>query len=521
LISLPEMANFVITSSANSFLVEIDGKKASFRSGDIHPYNPDGSGDTVYIYETTGILKALGRSVSVNDPNLSKDRIPMTIGTDTIDIDGTTVFADADALFAALEAVFFLASPDSPLIPDDQRVNTFADLPDPVVSDGKYYVVDIPTGTWILGTRKETGIYKAVSGAWAYRGPDVPYYLMDDQFTIKDGTDNSKQLGFEVGNIAPANRRIATWQDKDGEVAYTQDVLGGLNSGLFTGGEVTINAGDNTTFDVAAGTGVVVDWTDPANPVRTLASWAAFTAEAVPDIGAVFTVVGINANGSLVKQSGAEFTPGEKRATIQLQTLSHASGVIINAVSGSSQPAYEVIQSILDYIDALGPINSGNDYSANGVNLEIDKSAGTTVLPFINRVNDVQNPSIQTNAATVSATLSRTFRDGLGGFIFIPGNTVIDPDNYDDGSGVLAAVGNNKWTIQRLYFFGQVNITAVTYGQAEYNSMDDAEAAILLEAPELDPLLGNAAFVTALIVVKDATDLSDPLEAKFVCIATR
>ncbi len=220
------MANFVITSSADSTLVEIDGKKAPFQSGEIHPYTPDGGGDTLYLYETKGILKNLGRSVSINDPNLSKDRIPITIGVDSIDVDGTTVFADADALLAALTVVFFLARPDSPLIPDGQRVNTFADLPDPVLNDGDYYVVDIATGTWILATKREAGIYKAVSGAWVYRGADVPYYLLDDQFTIKDSIDNSKQLGFEVGNVTPANRRIATWQDKDGIVAFLSDLVG-------------------------------------------------------------------------------------------------------------------------------------------------------------------------------------------------------------------------------------------------------------------------------------------------------
>lgn len=212
------MANYVITSGAKSVLVEIEGKKAYFESGDIYAYTPDGAGNTVYIYDTVGIFKAIFHNV------LSKDRMAVVIGTDSINVDGVTVFADADALLNALEAVFFLAKPDSPLIPDGQRVNTFADLPDPTLNDGQYWVVDQQTGTWILGTRKEAGIYKAVAGAWIYRGADVPYYLLDDQFTIKDSADNSKQLGFEVGTVAPGQRRIATWQDKDIVVAGLGDL---------------------------------------------------------------------------------------------------------------------------------------------------------------------------------------------------------------------------------------------------------------------------------------------------------
>ena len=213
------MANFIFTSNSNSVLVDIDGSQAPFTDGDLYVYTPDRSGDTVYLYEVKGVLKALGRPGNVEIYNKSKDRIPIQIGVDGIDVDGTTVFADAGALLDALRAIFFLASPDSPLIPDSQRVNTYADLPDPVANDGQYWVVDQATGTWILGTRREAGIYKAVAGVWVYRGADVPYYLLDDQFTIKDGFDNSKQLGFEVGGITPGTRRIATWPDKDLTVA--------------------------------------------------------------------------------------------------------------------------------------------------------------------------------------------------------------------------------------------------------------------------------------------------------------
>lgn len=516
------MANFVITSSQNSTLVEIDGKKAAFQSGDIRPYTPDGSGNIVFLYEKEGVLKNMGRASSVNDPNLSGDRIIITIGTDTINIDGTTVFADADALLEALREVFFLARADSPLIRADQRVDTFAELPDPTVFDGEYWVVDQKTGTWILGTRREAGIYKAVSAAWVYRGADVPYYLMDDQFTIKDSADNTKQLGFEVGNISPLNRRIATWQDKDGEVAYSVDFLGALNSGLFTGGLVTINSGDDTKFDVSAGTGVVISWTNPAAPTKTPVSWGAFLAQDIPDLTKVFTSISINAAGGLViHPSGETTTPAENRSEIRLQSAVHTSGVNITSITSGNRPAYEVVASILDYISDLGPVNQGNDYSANGANLQLDKSAGQTTLPFINRIADPQNPTRKTNVLQNIVSTTRTYRDGSGGFVFLPGNTEVDPDFWDDGTGTLNTVSPNKWTTKRLLFFGLNEATTITYGQAEYNSLAEAEDAILTETPFLSPLLGNGSFTTVLIVKVGATDLTDITEAKFICLATR
>lgn len=224
------MANYTFTSNTNSVLVDVDGKQAAFGDKELHPYTPDRSGDIVYLYDITGILKKIGNPSTHQETNRSKDRIPLDLTVDTIDVNGTNTWADAGALLDALRAIFFLASADSPLIPDSQRVNTFADLPDPVASDGQYWIVDQATGTWILGTRREAGIYKAVAGAWTYRGADVPYYLLDDQFTIKDGFDNSKQLGFEVNLVTPGQRRIATWQDKDIVVADANINIQGQNS---------------------------------------------------------------------------------------------------------------------------------------------------------------------------------------------------------------------------------------------------------------------------------------------------
>ena len=143
--------------------------------------------------------------------------------------DGTETFiADVDTLFDELNNNFFFDPPN--II--TESVNTYADLPDPVVYDGEYRIVDQATGTWILGTRREKGIYKAVAGAWDYRGADVPYYLLDDQFTIKDSVDTTKQLGFQIDEISSGQRRIATWPDKNfivGEQLYYNNVVASLS----------------------------------------------------------------------------------------------------------------------------------------------------------------------------------------------------------------------------------------------------------------------------------------------------
>lgn len=217
------MANFVITSSSNAFRVEIDGKFAVFTTGDVHPYTPDGTGNVVYLYEIKGVLKNLGRVTANRAPlNLSKDRITIEIGVDNIDVDGVTAFADANALVTALQSIFFLNEPQTPLIPDSQRVDVFADLPDPVANDNKYWIVDNTTssGVWPFRTINSQGIYKAVSGVWEFKGADVPFYLIDENLQFTDDVTGFG-LGFQLDQLTTDRR--ATWPDKNGVVAYVSD----------------------------------------------------------------------------------------------------------------------------------------------------------------------------------------------------------------------------------------------------------------------------------------------------------
>jgi len=297
----------------------------------------------------------------------------------------------------------------------------------------------------------------------------------------------------------------------------------GLISGVSTGGEITINGGDNSKFDLAAGTGIIIDWSVPATPTFTEVSWIQQLAITVTDLATTsFSSLYMDSNGDIQQAGGSLITPQQRRQNIVLDSLVHPDNATISLISPLGVQSFQPANAIVDYIVTLGPINTGNGMSANGTDLAVQKAAGTTTLPWINRGVDPQNPSKKTNAsqAPLSAWLYQ-HQDGVGGFTTLTGISAVDPEQFDDGSGTLAAVANNKYTIQRFFFFGQGVTSVSVYGQAEYNSIDEAQAAIFTESPVINPVSSIASFVTALVVKKGTVDLSNPANARFIDITTQ
>lgn len=289
------------------------------------------------------------------------------------------------------------------------------------------------------------------------------------------------------------------------------------STGVLTGGEVTINA-DPTKFDVAAGTGQIVDWTDPANPLKTRVTWTAFTAETVPVLAAQFTSISIDINGLLVKVSGSVPTEASLKLAIFLPTVLHTNGTTITDIARSGFPAYNVAPELLTYVRALGPVNNGNKISANGTNLAMNRSAGDLTLPFINFSNDINNPSKIVTTEDLGYTFNYIYQNGAGGFTLDVDKSFADPNQFDDGSGTLATVSNNKWTFQLAYVFGQTStpLVVMVYGQEEFNFLDDAILAAQTPDTIEFPILRGAVLRAAVIMKQGTTDLSNETDNSFL-----
>lgn len=289
-------------------------------------------------------------------------------------------------------------------------------------------------------------------------------------------------------------------------------------TGLITGGELTINGGDATKFDIAAGEGVVVDnHADPTNPVITRVTWSALSAQTPTGAGTTnFTYLAFNSSGALV-QSTSAFTALQTRDLIVIGRVVHLiPSTTISVTVMTPQVAFNSVMEFFDFSKVFGSINiSGNVYSANGANLNVNRNAGQSYRLGANYPSSKKRPSITDDSASTALSFVYSYRDGSGGWTNTSTTTTIDPANYDDGDGTLGSVPALQFTIQTITFAPGSSATAMQYGQALYLSMGDAEAN-LTDTIEFNPALDQNTFRGWLIVRGNATDLSDPLQAKFI-----
>ena len=302
----------------------------------------------------------------------------------------------------------------------------------------------------------------------------------------------------------------------------SQNTTGGAEStestGLTTGGVITINA-NPALFDISDGEGYVVDnYTDPQNAVKTKVNWSGLTEITLTNLATdPFTFIAINLSGSVIQQAKV-FTDSQERDLIVLGLIFHTDNIAIEDVMHNPNTRFDLTLQVSDFLKALGAVNtSGNIFTANGTNLSVDRSAGTIFRIGSNYAIDKKNPSTQSIASATVQIMHPQYQDGSGDYITEPSVTTVDVGQFDDGSGTLATVPNNsRWQAQRIWVVDAETV-AIVYGQNTFQDMAAAEASITLEDFNTSPVTSTLGVVRCFLIVSNATtDLSDPIQAKFL-----
>lgn len=277
-----------------------------------------------------------------------------------------------------------------------------------------------------------------------------------------------------------------------------------FRNGLITQATIlSINGGDDTKFDVAAGSAVIDG---------SLVTWSASSANTVTNLAtATRSYVFIDSSGNVVQSTTAP-TPQTRRTYLYLGQLGHTNNTNIASVSNTPSVWKNPDDQLRDLLRVLGIYNaSGNSISYNGSNLNINISSGSLMGSGINWENDENSPNIKDFSQEIAPTFRLRTQTGAG-----TSSTLLDVANYDN-AGTITAVGGGANTSQnfRVYRLVSGNIV-IQYGQHTYSSLDNAVAAIDTESfVEFGNLSEVGCRIGIISVKKTATDLSDTTQAKF------
>ena len=242
-------------------------------------------------------------------------------------------------------------------------------------------------------------------------------------------------------------------------------------TGNVTGGEVTRATGLNV--DVASGSGFVNDDTDVFRVVFGAVVDLALTLNAT-------NFIFVDKNGVVQASTSV---PALGNNIVLADAITDASSVILLAnhqVLLRERPAivHEYAREVIGNV-----VVSGLTTTKDAIALRLEVDAGT----FYTRDFRVTVP------ATDPITFTYWFRDGVGGFSKVVGRTVIDENNFDDGSGVLAALLTTEFKKDLLFVvFTATGLVEyhVFYGQEKFTSQSEAEAGNL-PSPDSD-VIANA-----------------------------
>lgn len=276
-----------------------------------------------------------------------------------------------------------------------------------------------------------------------------------------------------------------------------------------------------STYNIPAFTAVFVDnYTNILSPVVTNLSYAGSTNNTVTNLATQdLTYISIDKNWTIY-QTATIINADLLRDRVVVWALVHSSHTAVDFIDTfTTVNANDVAAAIADISDAIGIINNGNIFSANGANLKINKSSGTQTQTGLNSINWFKNPNIATSAPLVAPTIYQTWRDGSGWWVTNLSDTLV-PWKYDNNTAWWVTSPNwvlntNKWQLIKIYYVSTLNAVGIEYWQVIYNSEAEAEAA-RSTSTSLNPLFFGTSFRWWIVLRWWATNLSLTADAVFL-----
>jgi len=308
---------------------------------------------------------------------------------------------------------------------------------------------------------------------------------------------------------------------QDGNLVKWKWIEGMLNTGLLYGGVLSYSA---SSFLITPGSGIIVNHNavtgSEISPVVDYVTWGPIT-QSVENIAAYQnTFVYIDSNGN-ANQQNVFFTPEQYQIYIPIGRISHYDNVVTNGSNTNDQTVYDADGQQNIFVRAFGPLKlTGIATSGQTSTLRLNIGSGRAFNLGGYYPYNPEMPSTYDMSTYNTASIIRIYRSGSGYKFDNNGGsyyTTINPGNYDNGTGILASVGNSEWTIQRVMVNPITGRAHVYYGQNKYNTYDDAVGSISSDAFVESDATANSYPLSAYLIVKgNTTDLTNTVENKIV-----
>jgi len=406
----------------------------------------------------------------------------------------------------------------------------------PKIHSGITDQAEIHTPKGFVEADNDTALIKNNTGTLEYRdlselggtgpegpvGPSMQEWVTATEYVIGDviyslAADNTIQKIYRcaVSHTSGASllSDLANWTELSPDIGVDPALAMPLSTSLLSGCELTVNAGDNSKFDMAAGVGIHVDNTTfPGQPIVTPVSVEAQVGVTIGNIGSQpSTSIAIDVSGNIV-QRAAGGTPTQRRNTFDVGSLIHSDFATIVSVVTTWVPGYDIHAQLSDLMGALGFfITSGNEVSGVTGTLSIQKEAGTGFSAGINIMSNPQDPN------TVDLPLQNPvdFFEVKQDNVVIGTDTLLDPTTYDNAGVITTVPANNDATIQYIYLFADGTI-GILKGQEYFENLSQAIDAAGSEVFTVPSILESAILLARIVMRKDSSDTLDGTEVRII-----
>jgi len=309
-----------------------------------------------------------------------------------------------------------------------------------------------------------------------------------------------------------------------------KDILGHVldyatHTGILQGLTKSVNAGDDKLFDIEAGEGIIIDRTDPINPVLTRIIFPQTLGITDPNLTDALSHVYIDITGTvIVRNTSPTQTNLEEELYLGGQVHDTAAQIILfpipDPVIAYGTSATEIVETVLSGGRTL---EGGFLFPSGAMDLTLAITAATVNQWGRNFVNNPGDPNITPIPPRViipASNFFKVFDDGAGSLVFFPQPTtdVLEPTLMNlNGAGTLVALQPGRYSIIRVFISAGDENVVFYYGTQQYMTLIEAQAAIETTFVENEATFSISP-IAKIFIEEGVTDLTAGLLAGTVVI---